>query len=187
MSGRNAPAKPGSGGPRAPGASGLAASGTAGASHWDLETMEPCVPYPPRIGERDASRWSDSPLRPDACNPLAPWTRYIFDQNLRPRVGDLARMERGRGLRWVARAGAWSASHCDPFQSFARGEARKEPHDSDFAPTQWRRTSRGPRPGWRAPRRGEPASASGPAGRHYHACEVATFQTNRPSPAGKRL
>ncbi len=70
-------------------------------------------------------------------------------------------MERGWTLRWVAGDEALIASRRMPSVTFAIIEPSKEAHDPIVPASQCRRTRR--------PRRGEPISAFGPAGRHYQA------------------
>ncbi len=80
-------------------------------------------------------------------------------------------MERGRALRWVAGDEASIASRRTPSVRFAIAEPSQQAHDSLVSVFQCRRTRRGPRPGWRAPRRREPTLAPGPAGDHYQAVQ----------------
>ena len=62
-------------------------------------------------------------------------------------------------IRW--RSFVIASRRC-PLPTFAIIEPSKEPHDPEVSSAQWRRGRRGPRPGWRAPRRGEPARPRDP-------------------------
>ena len=85
-------------------------------------------------------------------------------------------IERGRMLRWVAGDEALIASRRTPSVKSRSVQPSKEAHDSPVPVFQCRRSAKPPRRGTRRPRRREPTSASGPAGHHYQAREIASAQ-----------